>query len=218
MSSIAGFVGLDDTEDPELLYRKAVSQREELLAKAAVEAGRAIPTSSPKFEELYEAARYSFPRHRGPRVLHRPARRRRVPPVRARRRRPARGRRASSTSADDVFFLRGDEVARRADATVAIGAPTSPSRRATFEARRQGRRRPAPSARRRHPRRRAARSVHGRARLPAARHGAARRQPRPEHHQGRRRLAGRRTPARPASCGRSPRLRTSRRARSWCAR
>ena len=41
----------------------------------------------------------------------------------------------------------------------------------------------------RDPRRRAARPVHGRAGLPPPRHGPARRQPRPEHHQGGRRVA-----------------------------
>jgi pyruvate,water dikinase len=60
LSSIAGFVGLDDTEDPELLYQKAVSQRERLLAEARSKLS-SEPEKLEKFNELYEAARYSFP-------------------------------------------------------------------------------------------------------------------------------------------------------------
>ena len=60
LSSIAGFVGLDDSEAPEQLYRKAVKQREELLAKARAKLAN-DPEKLAKFDELYEAARYSFP-------------------------------------------------------------------------------------------------------------------------------------------------------------
>ena len=131
VSSIAGFVGLDDTEDPELLYRKAVSQREELLAKARSKLS-SEPDKLARFEELYEAARYSFPvtedhafyiDQLGVGVFRRFA--------------LAVGDRLAQKGvidkADDVFFLRGVEVPdalrnggdRRADVA---------SRRATFEA------------------------------------------------------------------------------------
>ena len=75
-----------------------------------------------------------LPAHRGPRVLHRPARRRRVPPVRAGCRRPARRRRVSSTVADDVFFLRRDEVRRGAAQRWRPARRCRRQRRATFEA------------------------------------------------------------------------------------
>ena len=45
LSSINGMVDLDDGEDPEVLYRQTVSQREELLARAR-RSCPAIPTSS----------------------------------------------------------------------------------------------------------------------------------------------------------------------------
>ncbi len=60
LSSIAGFVGLDDSEAPERLYQNAVKQREELLAKARAKLAN-DPEKLAKFDELYEAARYSFP-------------------------------------------------------------------------------------------------------------------------------------------------------------
>ena len=60
LSSIAGFVGLDESEDPEVNYQRAVKQREELLAKARAKLA-SDPEKLARFEELYEAARYSFP-------------------------------------------------------------------------------------------------------------------------------------------------------------
>ena len=131
LSSIAGFVGLDDSEDPELLYQKAVKQREELLAKARAKLA-SDPAKLAKFDELYEAARYSFPvtedhafyiDQLGVGVFRRFA--------------LAVGDRLVQKGVvdrpDDVFFLRGAEVPdalrnggdRRADVA---------SRRATFEA------------------------------------------------------------------------------------
>ena len=131
LSSIAGFVGLDDSEDPELLYQNAVKQREELLAKARAKLA-SDPAKLAKFDELYEAARYSFPvtedhafyiDQLGVGVFRRFA--------------LAVGDRLVQKGVidrpDDVFFLRGAEVPdalrnggdRRADVA---------SRRATFEA------------------------------------------------------------------------------------
>jgi pyruvate,water dikinase len=60
LSSIAGFVGLDDSEDPERHYQTAVKQREELLGKVRAKLAN-DPEKLAKFDELYEAARYSFP-------------------------------------------------------------------------------------------------------------------------------------------------------------
>ncbi len=126
-------------------------------------------------------------------------------------------RRASSTSADDVFFLYRDEVRRGAAPTAATGAPIVAERRASFEAGRQG----GPARRGRH----------------AA--DAARASPDPFMDALVFRLLGMVPPEenpdpnvlqgvagspgvvhrrRPGSCARSPRRRTSRRARSWCAR
>ena len=188
LSSIAGFVGLDDSEDPEQLYRKAVKQREELLAKARAKLAN-DPEKLAKFDELYEAARYSFPitedhafyiDQLGVGVFRRFA--------------LAMGERLVEKGVfdqpDDVFFLRATEVP---DALLNGGDRRAivAERRATFEA--AGKviapdvdRQPA-----RDPARCCAGSVHGRDRFPPARHGAARRQPRPEHHPGRRRLARR---------------------------
>ncbi len=131
LSSIAGFVGLDDSEDPERLYQKAVKQREELLGKARAKLA-GDPEKLAKFDELYEAARYSFPvtedhafyiDQLGVGVFRRFA--------------LAMGERLIQKGvidhADDVFFLRAPEVTeallnggdRHADVA---------SRRATFEA------------------------------------------------------------------------------------
>jgi rifampicin phosphotransferase len=131
LSSIAGFVGLDDTEDPELLYRKAVSQRERLLAEARSKLSNE-PEKLEKFNELYEAARYSFPvtedhafyiDQLGVGVFRRFA--------------LAVGQRLVDKGVvdqpDDVFFLRGTEVP---DALLKGGDRRAEvaARRATFEA------------------------------------------------------------------------------------
>ncbi len=89
LSSIAGFVDLDDSEDPERLYQKAVKQREELLAKARAKLA-SDPATAREVRRALRGRPLQLPRHRGSRVLHRPARRRCLSPVRARRRRPPR--------------------------------------------------------------------------------------------------------------------------------
>ena len=72
---------LDDSEDPEQLYRQRVARREELLANLRTKLAD-DPDTLAKLDELYEAARVQLPAHRGPRLLHRPAVHRRVPPLR----------------------------------------------------------------------------------------------------------------------------------------
>jgi pyruvate,water dikinase len=51
---------LDDREDPEVIYQQKVARREELMAQARAKLAD-DPETLAKFEELYEAARYSFP-------------------------------------------------------------------------------------------------------------------------------------------------------------
>jgi pyruvate,water dikinase len=60
LSSIAGFVELDDGEDPERLYQRRVAEREELMARLRAKVAD-DPALATKVEELYEAARYSNP-------------------------------------------------------------------------------------------------------------------------------------------------------------
>ncbi len=60
LSNIAGFIDLDDSQDPDVLYRRGVAQREELLAKLRAKLAD-DPETLKKVDELYEAARYSFP-------------------------------------------------------------------------------------------------------------------------------------------------------------
>jgi len=60
LGNIASFINLSDDEDPEALYQRGVKLREQLMAKA-----RGILANDPdklaQFDELYEAAKYSFP-------------------------------------------------------------------------------------------------------------------------------------------------------------
>jgi pyruvate,water dikinase len=131
LSSIAGFVGLDDSEDPERHYQTAVKQREELLAKARAKLA-SDPEKLAKFDELYEAARYSFPitedhafyiDQLGVGVFRRFA-------VAVGERHVAKG---VFDKPDDVFFLRAPEVPEAllngGDRRAAVA-----ERRATFEA------------------------------------------------------------------------------------
>ena len=60
LAVIAGYVELDDRLDPEVLYQAAVKRREQLLAKAR-SALADEPVRLAKFDELYEAARYTVP-------------------------------------------------------------------------------------------------------------------------------------------------------------
>ena len=168
-----------------------------------------------KFDELYEAARLQLPAHRGPRLLDRPARRQRVPPVR-----PRLGDRLVAKGvvdqADDVFYLYRDELV---DALTQRRRPPRSGRRSGGPAS-TGPREVIPPGAIGHAAAAArdARPVHGRHRLPPARHGAGRGEPRPERAARRRPARRARTRARPASCARWPRPWTSRRVRSWSAR
>ena len=60
LASIASLVGVDDSEDPETIYRQRVARREELLANLRTVLAD-DPATLAKLDELYEAARYSFP-------------------------------------------------------------------------------------------------------------------------------------------------------------
>ncbi len=60
LASIAGFIDLDDEQDPEVLYRKSVATRERLLSNMR-ERLADDPETLAKLEHLYEAAQYSFP-------------------------------------------------------------------------------------------------------------------------------------------------------------
>ena len=60
LSSVAAFMELDDSEDPEVLYRRSAAQRERLLAELRVKLAD-DPVTLEKLDELYEAARFSFP-------------------------------------------------------------------------------------------------------------------------------------------------------------
>ena len=58
--TIAGMVELPESEDPEIIYQRNVAIREDLVAKARARLAD-DPETLAKFDELYEAARYSFP-------------------------------------------------------------------------------------------------------------------------------------------------------------
>jgi phosphohistidine swiveling domain-containing protein len=60
LASIANMMKLDDSEDPEVIYRQKVARREELMANVRAKLDDE-PETLAKFDELYEAARYSFP-------------------------------------------------------------------------------------------------------------------------------------------------------------
>ena len=60
LTSIAGFLELRDEDEPEALYRRSKAQRERLLA-AMRDKLADDPETLAKLDELYEAARYSFP-------------------------------------------------------------------------------------------------------------------------------------------------------------
>ena len=156
-----------------------------------------------------------LPADRGPRLLHRPALHQRVPPLRPRRRRSA--RRQGRVRRRRRRLLPVSRRGRRRPHERRRPAGVVAERRASFEracavepADRAGH--PAAAAR-------GARPVHGRPRVPAARHRAAGGEHRPERAQGRRRLTGRLHRSGPGRAARSPRpSTTSTRARSWCAR
>ena len=60
LASIATMMGLDESEDPDVVYQQKVARREELLARARAKLADE-PLTLAKFDELYESARYSFP-------------------------------------------------------------------------------------------------------------------------------------------------------------
>jgi len=60
LASIANMMELDDSDDPEVVYQQKVAKREELLNAARTKLADE-PETLAKFDELYEAARYSFP-------------------------------------------------------------------------------------------------------------------------------------------------------------
>lgn len=60
LASIASMMELDESEDPEVIYQQKVARRKDLLAKARAKLADE-PETLAKFNELYEAARYSFP-------------------------------------------------------------------------------------------------------------------------------------------------------------
>jgi phosphohistidine swiveling domain-containing protein len=60
LASIANMMELDESDDPEVVYQQKVAKRVELLDAARTKLAD-DPETLAKFEELYEAARYSFP-------------------------------------------------------------------------------------------------------------------------------------------------------------
>lgn len=60
LNALASYVGLGDEGDPDVLHARAEAKRERLLAAARAKVGDA-PEAAARFEELYEAARYSNP-------------------------------------------------------------------------------------------------------------------------------------------------------------
>ena len=60
LSSIGALMDLPDSEDPETQYQQNVAAREELIARLREQLAD-DPETMAKFDELYEAARYSFP-------------------------------------------------------------------------------------------------------------------------------------------------------------
>jgi rifampicin phosphotransferase len=60
LASIARLMELPDSDDPEILYEESVRRRETLMANARKSLA-SDPDALAKFDELYEAAQYSFP-------------------------------------------------------------------------------------------------------------------------------------------------------------
>ena len=60
LSSIGSFMALSDDDDPEKLYQRGVHLRETLMSRARAKMS-ADPAKLAKFDELYDAAQYSFP-------------------------------------------------------------------------------------------------------------------------------------------------------------
>jgi rifampicin phosphotransferase len=60
LGSIKNMMGLDESDDPDVIYHQKVKTRETLLAKAREKLAD-DPASLAQFDEMYEVARYSFP-------------------------------------------------------------------------------------------------------------------------------------------------------------
>ncbi|HEY6416216.1 MAG TPA: PEP-utilizing enzyme, partial [Acidimicrobiales bacterium] len=60
LASIANMMDLDESDDPEVVYQQKVARRVELLDAARAQLAD-DPETLAKFDELYDAARYSFP-------------------------------------------------------------------------------------------------------------------------------------------------------------
>jgi rifampicin phosphotransferase len=60
LGNIGMFMALSDDEDPEALYQRGVALREDLYAKARAKMA-SDPAKLAKFDELYEAAQFSYP-------------------------------------------------------------------------------------------------------------------------------------------------------------
>jgi phosphohistidine swiveling domain-containing protein len=60
LGSIANMMGLEDSNDPDVIYQQKVKAREALLAKAREKLAD-DPDSLAQFDAMYESARYSFP-------------------------------------------------------------------------------------------------------------------------------------------------------------
>jgi phosphohistidine swiveling domain-containing protein len=60
LASIANMMELDESDDPEVIYQQKVARREELINAARAKLADE-PETLAKFDELYEAAHYSFP-------------------------------------------------------------------------------------------------------------------------------------------------------------
>ena len=60
LASIRAMIDLDESEDPEVQYQHNVATRQQLLANLREKLAD-DPETLAKFDELYEAAQYSFP-------------------------------------------------------------------------------------------------------------------------------------------------------------
>ena len=71
LGNIARYINMPDEDDPMIQYERAVKHREDLTAKIRAKLAD-NPEQLAKFDELFDAAQYRGPAHRGSRVLHRP--------------------------------------------------------------------------------------------------------------------------------------------------
>ena len=215
LANIRALMDLPRQRGPRDRSSSRTSPRREELSARLRERLADDPDTMAKLDELYEAARYSFPLTEDHAFyidqLYISVFRRFVLAVGDRL--VAKG---VVDQPDDVFYLYRDELV---DALTNGGDRRAivAERRASFDARQQGE----PADRVGHPAAtaRRARSVHGRPRQPPARHGPAGGERRPRRAQGRRRLTRRVHRHGARGAGRSPKpATTSRTARSWSSR